>query len=336
MNKNIYWTPNNNDVTTFMKTYFTSFDESLDYSKWHYVKGFTKNCQYKSNEYYEDVRLMKKLHDNIMQFQKTYYPRLNIKEHERIKLSKKPTIFLYWHQGKNNLPKLQQLCYDRLIQKCSNDYNIMLLDNSDVENYINISSFIKTAMLEKRMWLQHYVDYIRICLLAKYEAIWFDATIFVRDNLKDVNFNYDFWSIKCKDMFADTWAKDVIPEMNNCQIYAMSGKSNYFYNAMKQLIEFHFKHFKIAYSYYMMYYIAEYLYEIDDTIKLQFDNLTYNNEHVECFANNRSLTIDDFKRLWQTNTSTHIFKLLKFKNEDSSDTAYNVYQFFKTILESGE
>lgn len=333
MGANIFWKPDDELINNFMETYVKDFDKSLGYRKWHYVKGFTKNCSYGSDEYKSDVMLAKKLKDAVMVFQKQYYPKLTVINTTKLKLSDKTTIFLYWHQGKDEMPKLQKLCYNRLLQKCSDNFNIILLDHESVGQYIDIPDFIEKAMEDKRMWLQHYVDYIRISLLAKYYAVWFDATIFVRDDLKNINFDYDFWSIKCKDMYANTWAKDVIPEMNNCQIYTMAGHSSYFYNAMKQLIEYHFKTFNVAYSYYMMYYLANYLYETDKTIKQQFDNLDYNNEHIECFANKRTLPLDEIEKLWKTTTDTHLFKLIKFKEEDMSDNAYKVYSFLKHIYE---
>ena len=333
MGANIFWKPDDKLIDTFMTTYVKDFDKSLGYSKWHYVKGFVKNCKYGSDEYKSDVLLAKQLKDAIMTFQNQYYPKFKIAAKQKIELSDKPTIFLYWHQGKTELPKLQALCYNRLLQKCNDDFNIILLDHSSVRQYINIPDVIEKAMEEKRMWLQHYVDYIRISLLAKYHAIWFDATIFVRDNLKNVNFDYDFWSIKCKNMFANTWAENVIPEMNNCQIYAMAGCSSYFYEYMKKCIEYHFEKFNVAYSYYMMYYLANYLYDVDSIIKQQFDSLDYNNEHVECFANKRTLSLDEIKKLWNVTTDTHLFKIIKFKNEDMSDNAYKVYSFLENVYE---
>lgn len=333
MSANIFWKPDDKLINDFMETYVKDFDKSLGYNKWHYIKGFTKNCEYNSNEYKSDVILAKKLKDAIMTFQKQYYPRLQIKDTIKIKLSNKQTIFLYWHQGKNEMPKLQKLCYDRLLQKCSNNFNIILLDHATVKQYIDIPNFIEEAMDEKRMWLQHYVDYIRIALLEKYNAIWFDMTIFVRDDLSKVDFTSKFWSVKCKDMYANTWAKNVIPEMNKCQIYAMSGTSSCFYEYMKKLIEYHFKTFKVAYSYYMMYYIATYIYEVDNNIANQFDTLIFNNESVECFANKRTLSYLEIEKLWNNTVDTHIYKLLRFKKEDMNDDSYKVYSFMKKIYE---
>lgn len=331
MSANIFWKPDLKLIHHFFNKYVEDFNFSLGYSNWHYVDGFTKNCEYKSKEHQNDVLLMKQLEDAIFNFQTKYYKSYHIKEVKRIKLSSKPTIFLYWHQGKDNIPELQKLCYERLLQKCSNNFNILLLDYSSIKKYITIPNYIERAMKDKRMWLQHFVDYIRISLLAKYEAIWLDATIFVRDDLSKVNFNYDFWSVKCRDMYANTWAKGVIPQMNECQIYAMSGTSSYFYQCMKKLIEYHFKKFKVAYSYYMMYYIAQYLYYFNDKVKMQFNSLNYNNEDVECFANKRTLSIQEIENMWNSNTDTHLYKILRFKSKD--DDAYKVYTFLKKVYE---
>ena len=336
MSKQLYWVPNDKLINAFMKSYVPDYDEELEYHKWYYSKGFTKNCQYKSKEYYNDVKLMRKLEESIFKFQKRYYKHVKLPKYDasfrKIRLSDKPTIFLYWHQGVNELPPLQQLCYDRLKQQCGTDFNIVLLDYMSVKSYIKIPTDIEYAMLNEYMWLQHYVDYIRLSLLSKYEAIWFDLTIFVRDNLAAVNFDKSFWSIKCKDMFKDTWAKDVIPQMHKCQIYAMGGTSYYFFECMKRIIEYHFDKFGIAYSYYMMYYIAEYLYQTNRHIRKMFNNLDYNNEDVEIFANKRMVGIEQIKEFWQMTTNTHLFKILKPISED--DDRQKVYDFLREIYEN--
>lgn len=336
----LFWFPDEQETLTFMKTYMPNFIDSLGYRKWHYVNGFTKNCEYQSIEYKTDKLLMRLLETSVFEFQNKYYANCKLPvfspNTKRIVLDKKPTIFLYWHQGKDKLPDLQQLCYNRLLQKCSKNFNILLLDKDTISDYIDIPKFMTDLMENKKMWLQHYVDYIRMCLLAKYEGIWFDATIFVRDNLEKVNFNYIFWSVKCHSMFRNTWADGVIPEMNECQIYAMSGTTNYFYECMKTLIEYHFKTFGIAYSYYMMYYIANYLLTTNPYISGMFKVLQYNNEDVECFANNRHLDIDDIQRLWNTTKDTHFYKLIKYKTTDNNDAAYKVYSLLKEIYEGGK
>ena len=114
----------------------------------------------------------------------------------------------------------------------------------------------------------------------------------------------------------------------------MGGNSSYFYKCMKNLIEYHFKNFNVAYSYYMMYYIAEYLYKTNRKIKQQFDDLDYNNEHVECFTNERALPIEEIEKMWNRIDDTHIFKLLKFDNaNDAANDAYKIFLFCKDIYE---
>lgn len=92
------------------------------------------------------------------------------------------TIYILWFQGFDEAPEV--------VKKCANswkvynpDWDIILLDNNNLRNYINLENldkFNKTAQS----------DVIRILLLQLYGGLWVDATTFCNQSLNDWLPNY--------------------------------------------------------------------------------------------------------------------------------------------------
>ena len=100
--------------------------------------------------------------------------------------SKKKTnvIWLCWLQGYENAPLIVQKCKESVF-KHNPDSKIVLIDNSNVDEYISIPPHIKEKHDKGIIPHAHYSDFIRISLLAKYGGTWIDATIFLSNKLPD-------------------------------------------------------------------------------------------------------------------------------------------------------
>lgn len=105
----------------------------------------------------------------------------------------KPIIWTYWENipGKKR-PAYVDLCFDTMKKHCSKNFNIKILNDKTIKNYLpNINPDINN--LDKKD-LCKYVDYYRLLLLYNYGGIWLDAdTIVFKDlipiikKLKDPN-----------------------------------------------------------------------------------------------------------------------------------------------------
>ncbi len=91
--------------------------------------------------------------------------------------TEKPKLWCYWETlpGKKK-PGYIDLCYDSVKHNCSNCFDIILLDEKKIRNYLpNIDN---TKNL-KSLSIPHKTDYYRYALLEKYGGVWVDADIIV-------------------------------------------------------------------------------------------------------------------------------------------------------------
>lgn len=111
--------------------------------------------------------------------------------------SAKPHIWMYWENkpGKDK-PKFLQLCYQTIQKKCQNSFNIILLNEKTVYNYLpNLRND-----LDKYLSIPQKADYIRLSLLYKYGGIWIDSDTIVIKDLKPLwnkTKEYEFIGFGC-------------------------------------------------------------------------------------------------------------------------------------------
>jgi len=111
---------------------------------------------------------LKKLNKKkIEKFNNIYYYSKNISE---------KTIWMYWETLPNKIkPGYIDLCINSVKHNCGNCFNIIILDNKNIYNYL---PEIKNMDLSK-LNLPQKVDYYRYNLLEKYGGVWLDADILV-------------------------------------------------------------------------------------------------------------------------------------------------------------
>lgn len=83
-------------------------------------------------------------------------------------------IWILWLQGKKDMPHVVKLCYNSWIEK-NPDYNIILLDNISVHDYITLD---KKIIENNNITIQKLSNIIRLNLLETYGGVWIDATCY--------------------------------------------------------------------------------------------------------------------------------------------------------------
>ena len=105
----------------------------------------------------------------------------------------KPYIWVFWDGFE---PDYIKLCYETLINKCSNNFNIVKLNNNTIHKYLpELKNYNFNNLI-----IQHKVDIYRIMLLYKYGGIYIDADIIVLKDLSDIINKlkkYDFVGFGC-------------------------------------------------------------------------------------------------------------------------------------------
>jgi len=94
--------------------------------------------------------------------------------------TKKPfekIVWWCWLQGKSQAPELVKACLAS-IRKEMPDYDIRILDYSNIDNYVKLPDYIIEKHKSGMISAVHYSDIIRVALLVKYGGIWVDATVY--------------------------------------------------------------------------------------------------------------------------------------------------------------
>ncbi|MFT7224033.1 MAG: mannosyltransferase OCH1-like enzyme [Cellvibrionaceae bacterium] len=91
------------------------------------------------------------------------------------------TVWLYWeNKRKAKKPEYLELCL-QTIMKNSSGYNVNLLDDVSVNDYINIPPEIL-----KIKNIAHKADWIRFSLLYEYGGIWLDSDVILLREMAEI------------------------------------------------------------------------------------------------------------------------------------------------------
>jgi hypothetical protein len=96
-------------------------------------------------------------------------------------------IYILWFQGFENSPEIIKRCVESW-KHYNPDWNIILLDNTNLSNYINLEEYIDIT--NKDINYTALSDVVRVALLNVYGGLWVDATTFCNKPLNEWLFNY--------------------------------------------------------------------------------------------------------------------------------------------------
>lgn len=129
-------------------------------------------------------------------------------------------IWILWLQDMKNAPDVVKLCYNSVLKNKPDDYEVILLNEHNIGNYISIEKRVTELYKKGCVGVQLYSDIIRLELLTKYGGTWIDATVFFANkNYPSYFFDSDLF------MFLTLWpATWSIPTVMNS--WFISSKSN--------------------------------------------------------------------------------------------------------------
>lgn len=158
-------------------------------------------------------------------------------------------IWQLWLQGEDGAPIIVKRCLDS-IKEFNPDREIIVLDESNLENYIELPSFI----IEKRergiISDAIFSDIIRVYLLEKYGGTWIDATVLLTGQIpKDI--------LNCK-FFAPYTPKEYInSEFHIFSNWFMHAQPNHvFIKSLKYSLSEYWKQENQLIDYFLFHYIA--------------------------------------------------------------------------------
>lgn len=85
-------------------------------------------------------------------------------------------VWICWLQGLDNAPELVRACVNSVKQNMP-DKNIVIITNDNLNEYINLPSYIIEKHNSGIISHTHFSDIIRTELLCKYGGVWIDSTV---------------------------------------------------------------------------------------------------------------------------------------------------------------
>lgn len=86
-------------------------------------------------------------------------------------------VWMFWHSGFDNAPEVVKLGVMSW-QKMNPDYEVRLLDNSNIHEYLGFDLHQAFRNTSVRCLLPIKADILRLYLLSRYGGVWVDATTF--------------------------------------------------------------------------------------------------------------------------------------------------------------
>lgn len=147
------------------------------------------------NEYAETYDYLNKFKNLKQNFQ---VPQFN----HNVKIDK--TVWILWLQGIDKAPEIVRKCILSIEKNLRSDFEIVLLDENNIFNYVCIPNYIYRKYLSGDISKTHMSDIIRIELLFMYGGCWVDATVFcsgkIPDYILDEKIFFFSWSLLGKSV----------------------------------------------------------------------------------------------------------------------------------------
>ena len=229
-------------------------------------------------------------------------------------------IWICWLQGKDNMPELNRMCCES-IKKHSNNHPVIFVDESNIREYITISDRIEQLYRRKKILPAIYADYIRCALLAQHGGLWLDSTILLTSDIDEQSFETEFYSIKdqCRDNWSVSyyrWASFIMGSTKDARTFKL----------LQSLFEYFFSQFDLNFSYIMIDYFIESIYQKNKAFRDYINERPYTNGGLHSLRFRLSEEYNEEN--WELLTrDSNVFKLtykieLNTETNDGKETIY--------------
>lgn len=199
------------------------------------------------------------------------------------------TIWLFWWQGEEKMPKLSKECYQSICQNRGH-YHIILITKFNINQYAKLPNYIYEKLDNGQITYTHFSDILRFNLLSNYGGLWIDLTCLVTGSLDKIDVHSELFTTSdytTKDNFnisRGRWTGFLMGGPSNLLIFKFMNKffSNYWKNNTQLLdyflidyaLDYAFEHnlsdFQKASNHYNEF--APHLFELQDLLSLSYDD----------------------------------------------------------------
>lgn len=117
-------------------------------------------------------------------------------DYKPIPLNENYPIWIFWWQGKGNMPEVVKICYNSVLENAGK-HTVHLITKDNYEEYISQLQGLG-VILEKLhngdLICAHFSDIIRCYLLYTYGGVWIDATTLITNKIDNIISNDVFVS----------------------------------------------------------------------------------------------------------------------------------------------
>lgn len=212
-------------------------------------------------------------------------------------------VWLFWAQGKDNMPDIVQKCYKSVLLN-TKDLDVELLDLKNCSLYVDIPSYIYSKLESNQISLTHFSDILRFNLLKKYGGYWIDATVLVTQPLE---ISSSLFTIK------HTLNKNYISKAKWSGFLWRMPKEHPLACFMVDYLNSYWMRYNHLLNYLLIDHVIEVFYEKNMSFREEIDHMPISNPDLYFF---------------QSNNCEEIF------NENTWDTLKSKNQFFKTTWKS--
>ena len=114
---------------------------------------------------------------------------------EELLKSAEAPVWVFWLQGKKEMPELIQMC-QRSREAHAGKHPVIVLDRENVRDYVTFPDEVWQRVTEGKLRVQHLADMVRVQLIRKYGGLWLDASIFCHREIPEEVFSYPVYSLK--------------------------------------------------------------------------------------------------------------------------------------------
>lgn len=236
-----------------------------------------------------------------------------------VKINK--TIWICWFQGMENAPCLVKKCYESVQKNVSRDFDIIVITQKNLNEYIVLPKFIIDKVKKGIISLTHLSDIIRAELLYQYGGGWIDATVFCSRKVPAYMLSGELffpqWSVMDRSILSgSSW-----------WIYAQ--KDQKIIREVRNFLRIYWKNEDNVRNYYLFHIALSKIIKSDSANRSVVSQMVYFNNSVPHILYGMMTSKYNPKRWGIVNEQTPIHKLSRKKNYIQGD----IYTYYMAFLE---
>ena len=232
------------------------------------------------------------------------------------------TIWVFWNHGLERAPKLVRKCYESICRNKPEDFDIILLSDKTINEYISLPDYIWEKHEKGYMAMAHLSDVMRVELLCMYGGCWIDATVFLSGKIPEYMFSSDLFMFQFPTVLSDPVVK-----MSNWWI-ASKQQNRLIHLTRDRLFKYWECETDVG-NYFLFHIIMSKLIDEDWQCRNIFDGIPYFNSG-NCFVLSEKLGEEYREEEWHAISDASRIHKLTYKNKYLQGDIYNYYSALLT------